>query len=143
MMDCFHVVGGQSFPFRLYYDPRPDVGTGGKVDMLPKKPWSRFLFAFLAASAILPAQIFQFTREQLIEYTPKNPYERSADGRPKVPRRAAQEIRDMSAKKCGPSSTGPGLQESIRRALAHSPSRKKLIGRAFTAQFHASARRRE
>ena len=51
------------------------------------KTMSRFLFALLATSALLPAQVFQFTREQLIEYTPKNPYERSADGRPKVPDR--------------------------------------------------------
>ena len=46
---------------------------------------SRFLLALIAAAPLLPAQVFQFSREQLIEYTPKNPYERSADGRPRVP----------------------------------------------------------
>lgn len=31
------------------------------------------------------AQLFQWTPEQLIKYTKKNPYDRFPDGRPKVP----------------------------------------------------------
>ena len=57
---------------------------------------SRFLI-FLIAAASMPAQVFQFTREQLIEYTPKNPFERSADGRPKVPDRLLKKFEAMSA----------------------------------------------
>src|ERR671910_305098 len=38
---------------------------------------------FCAESA--SAQLFQWTPEQLIKYTKKNPYDRFPDGRPKVP----------------------------------------------------------
>lgn len=36
----------------------------------------RFIVFFIAFATLAPAQIFQLTREQLVEYTPKNPYPR-------------------------------------------------------------------
>src|ERR1035441_5086227 len=44
-----------------------------------------WIIALLAAGAA-QAQIFTLSRDQIIEYTAKNPFERFADGRPKVPR---------------------------------------------------------
>ena len=35
--------------------------------------------------APLDAQVFTFTKEQMLKYTAKNPFERFEDGRPKVP----------------------------------------------------------
>ncbi len=46
---------------------------------------SRFLLLVIAIASLAPGQVFHMSREQIIEYTPKNPYERSADGRPMVP----------------------------------------------------------
>ena len=43
----------------------------------------RALFALLTLSAF--GQVNSLTKEQLIEYTKQNPFERFPDGRPKVP----------------------------------------------------------
>ncbi len=50
----------------------------------------RFATALVLAATFLgadsaSAQLFQWTPEQLIKYTKKNPYDRFPDGRPKVP----------------------------------------------------------
>jgi 4-hydroxy-4-methyl-2-oxoglutarate aldolase len=41
--------------------------------------------AALLVRALADAQVFTLTREQLIELSAQNPYERLPDGRPKVP----------------------------------------------------------
>src|SRR5258708_34042285 len=43
------------------------------------------------------AQVFTFTREQMIEYTANNPYPRSEDGGPKVPDALLDKCKDLSA----------------------------------------------
>jgi 4-hydroxy-4-methyl-2-oxoglutarate aldolase len=97
---------------------------------------SRLLLALLATSALMPAQVFQFTREQLIEYTPKNPYERSADGRPKVPDRLLKKFEAMSAEEVWTIlDKTPGYKNQYEGHWHILHPEKKLIGRAFTAQF--------
>ena len=48
-----------------------------------------FLATLTVAGWLVPApargQVFVMTREQLVKYTAKSPYERFPDGRPKVP----------------------------------------------------------
>ena len=44
----------------------------------------------------LGAQVLTFSREQLIDYTRNNPFDRSADGRPKVPDDLLQRALDVS-----------------------------------------------
>ena len=103
---------------------------------------SRFLLALIAAAPLLPAQIFQFTREQLIEYTPKNPYERSADGRPKVPDALLKKFDAMSAEEVWTILDRiPGYKNQYEGHWHILHPEKKLIGRAFTAQFMPPARR--
>src|SRR3954451_18561893 len=51
----------------------------------------------LLAPALAHAQLFQLTKEQLIELTSQNPFERFADGRPKIPDDLLQRARGMSA----------------------------------------------
>ena len=96
---------------------------------------SRFLLALFAASALLPAQVFQFSREQLIEYTPKNPYERSADGRPKVPDALLKKFDAMSAEEVWTILDKLGYKNQYEGHWHILHPEKKLIGRAFTAQF--------
>ena len=43
------------------------------------------LAALFVCADTASAQLFQWTPEQLIKYTVKNPYDRFPDGRPKVP----------------------------------------------------------
>ncbi|HEV8132133.1 MAG TPA: RraA family protein, partial [Acidobacteriota bacterium] len=51
----------------------------------------------LAACLPLLAQVFTFTREEMIKYTAKNPYERFEDGRPKVPDRLLEKVKELSS----------------------------------------------
>lgn len=48
-------------------------------------------------SVAAQAQVVQLTRDQLIEFTRSNPFERSADGRPKVPDDLLKKLQDVSA----------------------------------------------
>lgn len=101
---------------------------------------SRFLLVLVATASLMPAllsaQIFQFTREQLIEYTPKNPYERSADGRPKVPDKLLKKFEAMSAEEVWTIlDRVPGYKNQYEGHWHILHPEKKLVGRAFTAQF--------
>ena len=94
--------------------------------------------AFLILGALLsfpaPAQIFTFTREQMLKYTAKNPYDRFTDGRPKVPDALIEKVRDMSMEEVyGLLGQGYPNQYEGNWHILH-PERK-LVGRAVTAQF--------
>ena len=54
------------------------------------------LIATLAAPP-MRAQLNTLTREQMIEYTAQNPFERFPDGRPKVPDSLIERARGLSA----------------------------------------------
>ena len=56
------------------------------------------LACLTAAIAPAQAQLFQFTKEQLIECTSANPFDRFPDGRPKVPDDLMARARGMSAR---------------------------------------------
>ena len=92
------------------------------------------VIAFLAALS-LGAQVFTFTRDQMVEYTAKNPFERFPDGRPKVPDAMLERFQEMSAEEVWAvlSRTGYPNQYEGHFRILH-PERK-LIGRAVTAQF--------
>jgi regulator of RNase E activity RraA len=78
-------------------------------------------------------QVFTMTREQLIKYTAKNPYERFPDGRPKVPDALLEKFKDMSSEEIGLSRSGFPNQYVDGLQILH-PERK-LIGRAVTLQL--------
>jgi regulator of RNase E activity RraA len=78
-------------------------------------------------------QAFVMTREQLIKYTAKNPYERYPDGRPKVPDAVLEKLKDMSSEEIGLSRSGFPNQFVDSLQVLH-PG-KKLIGRAVTLQL--------
>ena len=53
--------------------------------------------ALLLAAALADAQLFKLTREQVIEITADNPFDRFADGRPKIPDALVEQAKGMSA----------------------------------------------
>jgi regulator of RNase E activity RraA len=73
------------------------------------------------------------TREQLIKYTAKNPYEQFPDGRPKVPDAVLEKLKDMSSEEIGLSQSGFPNQ-SVDNLQPLRPG-KELIGRAATPQL--------
>ena len=90
-------------------------------------------FCLLVSSA--SAQVFTFTRDQMIQYTAKNPFDRFEDGRPKVPDSLLEKLKDLSAEEVWavlPRADYPNQYEGNWHILHPG---KKLVGRAVTAQF--------
>jgi len=97
----------------------------------------RLILVLLAALWTAPArgQILSFTSDQLIRYTAKNPFERFADGRPKVPDALLEKVRAMSVEEAWGILRQKGylFQYGGEFKILH-PGRK-LVGRAVTAQY--------
>ena len=88
-----------------------------------------------ALAAPAEAQVFTFSRDEMIKYTARNPFERFEDGRPKVPDRLLERMKGLSAEEILPvlpAAKFPNQYEGNWRILH--PGRK-LVGRAVTAQF--------
>src|ERR1019366_4750363 len=61
---------------------------------------SRLLAVLVLALAVAPCvwgQVFTLTKEQMLQYTAQNPFDRFPDGRPKVPDALLAKLKDMSA----------------------------------------------
>ena len=91
---------------------------------------------FLLASTCASAQLSTFPKQELIDYTAKNPFERFPDGRPKVPDAMIERARDLSSEE-----VWAGLEqvEGFKNQYADGfqvlhPG-KTMVGRAFTVQF--------
>jgi regulator of RNase E activity RraA len=94
----------------------------------------------LAAAALLTpafshAQLFTLSREQLIEYTAQNPFERFPDGRPKVPDALIERARGLSAEEVFAVLPGQGFRNQYADGFRVLHPGKRLAGRAFTVQF--------
>lgn len=76
-----------------------------------------------------------FTREQMIQYTEKNPFERFPDGRPKVPDSLLERVKELSAEDVFGVLPGGGFQNQFEGGFQLLHPGKKLVGRAVTAQF--------
>ena len=91
----------------------------------------------LLAPAAARAQVFAFTKEELTEFTAKNPFDRFPDGRPKIPDALIERARGLSMEEIlGVAGQGYRNQYADGWQVLH-PG-KKLVGRAFTVQFMPS-----
>jgi 4-hydroxy-4-methyl-2-oxoglutarate aldolase len=88
-----------------------------------------------AAAATAGAQVFRLSKQELIDYTAENPFERFPDGRPKVPDSMIQRARAMSAEEVWAVLPGKGFRNQYEDGFQILHPGKKLIGRALTAQF--------
>ena len=96
-----------------------------------------FLVATFVSVAPASAQLFQWTPEQLIKYTPKNPYDRFPDGRPKVPDDLIERMKGLIAEEVQavlPNRGFPNQFESRDGWKVLQPT-QKMVGRVFTVQF--------
>jgi 4-hydroxy-4-methyl-2-oxoglutarate aldolase len=91
----------------------------------------------LLAPTCAQAQLFTLTREQLIEFTAQNPFDRFPDGRPKVPDALIERARGMSAEEAWAILAQPkqGYRNQYEDGFQVLHPGKKLVGRAFTVQF--------
>jgi 4-hydroxy-4-methyl-2-oxoglutarate aldolase len=91
--------------------------------------------AALLAPALAEAQVFTLSKEQLIEYTAQNPFERFADGRPKVPDSMMQRAKGISMEEVFGVLPGRGFRNQYEDGFQVLHPGKKLVGRAVTVQF--------
>ncbi len=97
------------------------------------------MLGLCAAALLLPsfahAQLFQFSKQDLIDYTASNPFDRFPDGRPKVPDSMLKRAREMSAEEVWAVLPGKGFNNQYADEFQVLHPGKKLVGRAFTMQF--------
>lgn len=104
---------------------------------------ARILSASIALAASLchidsaSAQLFQWTPEQLIKFTTRNPYDRFPDGRPKVPDEMLERLKGLVAEEVQavlPARGFPNQFEPLDGWRVLQPN-QKMVGRVFTVQF--------
>ena len=89
----------------------------------------------LCLSLPVDAQVFRLTREQLIEISAANPFERFPDGRPKVPDPLVERARALSAEDIWAVLPRKGYPNQYEDGFQILHPGTKLVGRAFTVQF--------
>ena len=98
----------------------------------------RVAIAILIAGIALPAhgQVFRLTREQMIHYTEKNPFERFPDGRPKVDDKMLERVKGLSLEEAWGILLSKGYKHQyLGWGFEVLHPGKKLVGRAVTAQY--------
>jgi regulator of RNase E activity RraA len=90
--------------------------------------------ALLGAGAA-KAQLFQFTKQDLIDYTPRNPFDRLDDGRPKVPDSMIERAKGLSSEEIWAVLPGKGFRNQYVDGFRILHPGKTMAGRAFTVQF--------
>jgi 4-hydroxy-4-methyl-2-oxoglutarate aldolase len=117
----------------------PITPAGPERRLLVRRGWGMVLAIFfsLTVSPDARGQAFNLTREQMIQFTAKNPYDRFPDGRPKVPDAILEKVKGLSAEEVlGIVSRGYPNQFVDGLQILH-PG-KKLVGRALTLQLMPS-----
>jgi 4-hydroxy-4-methyl-2-oxoglutarate aldolase len=98
---------------------------------------TNILFTLPALIACAPshAQVFTFTREQMIKYTANNPFERFEDGRPKAPDALIEKCKGLSAEEVWAVLPKEKFSNQYEGNWQILHPERKLVGRAVTAQF--------
>jgi regulator of RNase E activity RraA len=81
------------------------------------------------------AQLFTLTRDQMVELTAQNPFDRFPDGRPRIPDRIIERARGMSSEEVFAVLPGKGFRYQYEDGFQILHPSKTLAGRAFTVQF--------
>lgn len=92
-------------------------------------------FAALACCAALNAQLIPFGRQQMIQATPENSFERFADGRPKVPDALLEKLRGCSLEEVYAVLQKHQYTHQYEGKWQVLHPDRKLVGRAVTAQY--------
>ncbi|HXW08622.1 MAG TPA: hypothetical protein VD833_25550 [Vicinamibacterales bacterium] len=88
---------------------------------------------FLASPGV--TQVFKLTKEQLVELSAQNPFERFPDGRPRIPDELIERARLLSAEDIWSVLPRKGFPNQYEDGFQILHPGTKLVGRAFTVQF--------
>jgi regulator of RNase E activity RraA len=95
--------------------------------------------AILVAAVLTPvvshAQLFTLTKDQMVELTAQNPFDRFPDGRPKVPDALVERARALSAEEVFAILPRENFRNQYVDGFRVLHPDKRLAGRAFTVQF--------
>ena len=89
-------------------------------------------FTFMPASA---AQLVSFPKQELVDYSAQNPFDRLADGRPKVPDDLIARARGLSSEEVWAVLEEKGFHNQYADGFQILHLGKTMVGRAFTVQF--------
>lgn len=99
-----------------------------------------FWYAAICAAALLASscahgQLYTFPKQELIDYTAKSPFERLADGRPKVPDSMIERARELSSEEVWAGLQDERFKNQFADGFQVLQPGKTMVGRAFTVQF--------
>src|SRR5258708_22793083 len=103
-----------------------------------RRPAHLGLLAFLAlllAPTLAPAQLISFPKQELIDYTAQNPFDRLPDGRPKVPDELIERARGLSSEEVWAVLQQKGFNNQYADGFQVLHPVKTMAGRAFTDQL--------
>ena len=92
------------------------------------------VIVFLCCSAA-HAQLFSFPKQELIEYTAQNPFDRLPDGRPKVPDDLIERAKGLSSEEVWEVLQQKHFNNQYADGFQVLHPGKTMVGRAFTVQF--------
>ena len=81
------------------------------------------------------AQLLTFSKQELIDYTAANPFDRLPDGRPKIPDALMERARDLSSEEVWAVLQQKGYNNQYADGFIVLHPGKTLVGRVFTVQF--------
>jgi 4-hydroxy-4-methyl-2-oxoglutarate aldolase len=96
--------------------------------------------AIITTSAIIPlpkasAQLISFSKQDLIDYTSQNPFDRLPDGRPKVPDNLIEQAKGLSSEEVWAVLQAKNYNNQYADGFMVLHPGKTMVGRAFTVQF--------
>lgn len=98
-------------------------------------PAAVLLGTFAIAAGPAQSQIVTLSKQDLIDYSAQNPFERFADGRPKVPDSLLRQARELSSEEVWEVLQEKGFNNQYADGFHILHPDKPMVGRAFTVQF--------
>jgi len=93
------------------------------------------IFAIPFTASPARAQLLDFPKQRLVDYSEPNPFDRLADGRPKVPDNLLRQARELSAEEIWAVLEEKGYKNQYADGFRILHPDKPMVGRAFTVQF--------
>lgn len=90
---------------------------------------------FLSFPSSAKAQLLTFSKQELIDYTADNPFDRLPDGRPRVPDELIERARGLSSEEVWAVLQEKGYNNQYADGFQVLHPGKTMVGRVFTVQF--------
>ena len=98
-------------------------------------PITELCCACILLAQVASAQLINFSKQDLLDYTAQNPFDRLPDGRPKVPDALIERARDLSSEEVWAVLQAKGFNNQYADGFQVLHPGKMMVGRAFTVQF--------